>query len=265
MGVRAQVLAAGMTGCAVAVLATCSSSGTSIVITRPGREPSSADLVRSMHSAVRGASSVRVTGHLTQNGMPLGVDLGLSRNGDLTGTIIQNGASAQVVAVAGRFYVRATPAFLQQMNAPGGSCAAVCGMWIQLTLSDAGRVTQDLSMSGIVSPLTSGQVPALTEDGSTTVQGRPAWVLRATDGSTIDVSAGSPHYPLEAAGGGSLRQVVMYSQWNKVRRPTSPPASQVLEPGGTRPLPALAGGQRGLPGTVGFRCWLCLPDRREDL
>jgi len=254
-----------MIGCAVAVLATSGSSGTETVNIRPGREPSSAALVRSMQNAVRGARSVRVTGHLTQNGTPLGVDVGLSRNGDLTGTIIQNGALAQVVAVAGKIYVRAAPAFLQQMKAPGGSCAAVCGKWIQLALPDAGLMTDDLSMANIVSPLTSDQIPTLTDGGSTTVQGQPAWVLRAADGSVIDVSAGSRHYPLEAAGGGSLRQVVMFSQWNKVPRPMLPPASQVLDPGGTGPLPGGAGDPRGLLGTGGLGCWLCLPDRREDL
>jgi hypothetical protein len=218
-----------------------------------------------VQSAVRGASSVRVTGDLTQNGTPVGVDLGLSRNGDLTGTIIENGAPAQVVAVAGEIYVRATPAFLQQVKAPSGSCAAVCGKWIQLALPDASRVTGYLSMANIVSPLTSDQIPTLTEGGSTTVHGQAAWVLRAANGSVIDVSAGNQHYPLEVAGGGSLRQVVMFSQWNKVPPPTLPPASQVLRPGGAGPLPGGVGDLRGLPGTGGLRCWLCTPDRREDL
>jgi len=239
MGMRARVLAAGITGCAAAVLAGCSSGASgsdgssSTVISRPVREPSPADLVRSMQSAVRGASSVRVTGQLTQNGTPLGVDLGLSRNGDMTGTIIQNGAPAQVVAVAGKIYVRATPDLLQQMKASGGSCATVCGKWIQLALPEAGQVTDYLSMATIVSPLTSGLVATLTEVGSTTVQGQPAWVLRAANGSTLDVSSVGQHYPLEASGGGNPRQVVMYSQWNKVPRPTPPPASQVLKVGGT--------------------------------
>jgi hypothetical protein len=126
-------------------------------------------------------------------------------------------------------------------------------------------VADYLSMTNIVSPLTSDQVSALAESGSTTVQGQPAWVLRAANGSVIDVSAGNQHYPLEAAGGESLRQVVVFSQWNKVPRPTLPPASQVLRPGGTGLLPSAAGDLRGLPGTRGISCWLCLPDRREDL
>lgn len=151
------------------------------------------------------------------------------------------------------------------MKAPGGPCAAVCGKWIQLAFPDTAWLTQDLSMASIVRPLASDQVPSLTEGGSTTVQGQPAWVLRAADGSVIDVSAGREPYPLEAAGGGSLGQVVMYSQWNKVPRPTLPPASQVLKPAAARPLPGRAGAGRGLPGTGGLSCWLCLPDRRENL
>jgi hypothetical protein len=204
-----------------------------------------------MQSSVREAGSVRVTGHLTQNGAALGVDLGLRRNGDMTGVIIQNAAPVQVVAAAGTIYVRATPAFLQQVDAPAGTCAAVCGKWIQLTLPEVQHLTGDLSMTKVTTPLISGQVPALTESGSATVQGQPAWVLRAADGSTLDVSAGSRHYPLEAAGGSS-HQVVMYSQWNKVPPPAMPPASEVV----------LAD---GAPGTGGLQCWLCLPDRREDL
>ena len=260
MGVPARVLAAGMAGCAAVVLAG-GGIGSGAVTSRPAREPRLADLVKSMQTSVRGASSVRVTGHLTQNGTPLGVDLGLRRNGEMTGIIIENGAAAQVLAVAGKMYVQATPAFLQEMEAPAGACAAVCGEWIQLTSPGAGQTTGDLSMTNIMSPLTSGQVRTLTESGSTTVKGQPAWVLRAADGSTLDVSAGNGHYPLAAAGSSSPRQVVVYSKWNKVPRPQSPPASQVLNSGGTASLLARAGPNGGpAPGTWGLHCWLCLPD-----
>jgi hypothetical protein len=240
MAVPARVLVAGLAGCAAAAVLAYCSSGSSAVISRPAAEPGLADLVRSMQSTVRGANSVRVGGHLTQNGTVLRVDLGLRRNGDITGVITQNGAQAQIVAVEGRIYVQATPGFLQQVQASAGSCAAVCGKWIQLTLSEAERVTGELSMTSIIGPLTSGQMSMLTESGSTTVQGQPAWVLRAADGSTLDVSVGSQHYPLEATGGGSSPQVVRYSQWNRVPPPATPAASQVLMPGGASTLAGLA-------------------------
>jgi hypothetical protein len=232
MAVPARVLAAALAACAVAAVLACCSSGSSTGISRPAAEPGLADLVRSMQSAVRGASSVRVGGQLTQNGTVLSVDLGLRRNGDMTGVIVQDGAPAQIVAVAGRIYVQATPGFLHQVRAPGGSCAAICGRWIQLTLAEAERVTGDLSMTNFMDPLTSGQISTLTENGSTTVQGQPAWVLRAADGSTLDVSAGSRPYPLEATAGGSSPQVVRYSQWNRVPPAATPRASQVLMSGG---------------------------------
>jgi hypothetical protein len=251
MVVPARILAVGVGSCVVAVLAYCG-AGISAVASRPAPEPGLADLVRSMQRSVREAGSVRVTGHLTQNGTVLAVDLGLRRNGDMTGVIVQNGARAEVVAVAGRIYVRATPAFLKQADAPAGSCAAVCGKWIQPALPEAQRIAADMSMTNITSRLTSGRVPALTESGTTMVQGQRAWVLRAADGSTLDVSAGSRPYPLEAAGSGSPRQVIIYSAWNRVPRPAMPPASQVVM-------------SDGMAGTGGLQCWLCLPDRREDL
>jgi hypothetical protein len=240
MAVPARVLAAGLAGCAVVVVLAYYGSGSSAVISRPSAEPGLAGLVRSMQSAVRGASSVRVGGQLTRNGTVLSVDLGLHRNGDMTGVIIQDGAPARIAAVAGRIYVQATPGFLRQVQAPGGSCAAACGRWIQLTLAEADRVTGDLSMMNFIGPLTSGQISMLTEGGSTTVQGQRAWVLRAADGSTLDVSAGSQHYPLEAAGGGTSPEVVRYSQWNRVPPPATPPASQILMSGGASTLVGLA-------------------------
>ena len=260
MALPARVLAAGIAGCVAAMLAYCC-SGPSTVISRPAQEPRLADLVGSMQSSVRAASGVRVTGHLTQNGTVLGVDLSLRRDGDMTGVIIQNGAPAQVMAVAGRSYVRVTPAFLQQVAAQAGSCAVVCGKWIQLTLREAEQMTGDLSMATVTSPLTSGQATTLTEAGSTTVQGQPAWVLRAADGSTLDVSTRSRHYPLEATGSGSSRQVVVYSQWNSVLPPATPPASQVLI-SGSAPPPAgsVAPTLGAASGTWGIYCWLCLAD-----
>jgi hypothetical protein len=136
--------------------------------------------------------------------------------------------------------VQATGAFLQQIEAPAGSCAAVCGKWIQLPLAEAERMTGDLSMTNITGALTSGELSMLTESGSTTVQGQQAWVLRAAGGSAIDISAGSQHYPLEATGGSSSPQVVRYSQWNKVPSPATPPASRVLMSGGAQGLTDLA-------------------------
>jgi hypothetical protein len=83
-------------------------------------------------------------------------------------------------------------------------------------------------MNSLTGPLTSGRVPQLTEAGSETVGGQRAWVLRASDGSTLAVSSASTHYPLAASTGGGVREVVTYSQWNTAPQPAAPPAGKVL-------------------------------------
>jgi hypothetical protein len=238
MGVPARVLGAGLAGCAVLAVAACgsstagSASGAASPAASPAGEPSARSLVSSMQTSVRSASSVHVAGKLSQSGTPLSIDLNLSRNGDMAGTITQDGASAQVVAVDSEIYVKATEAFLKEMKAPAGACGLVCGKWIRLSAQQAGQLTGDLSMRSLMAPLTSGQVPKLTAAGQATVAGQRTWVLRAADGSTLDVSTSSRHYPLEAANGGSPRQVVTYSQWNAVPAPAPPPASQILNVSG---------------------------------
>lgn len=229
-----------MAACAAIVIAACggSSSTSGSPTTAPSispstasggtTEPTSAALVTSMQASVRQANSVHVAGHLTNNGIPISVNLDMHRNGDVSGTVSQNGASFQVIGVNKTIYIKATRAFLQAIKAPTSACSVVCGKWLQLTPSQARQLTGDLSMSSLTGPLTSGQVPKLAEAGRKTVDGQAAWALRAADGSMLYVSSASRHYPLAATTGGSPNEVVLYSHWNTAPRPVAPPASEVL-------------------------------------
>jgi hypothetical protein len=181
-----------------------------------------------MQASVRQATSVHVAGHLTSGGTPISVDLDMHRNGDVSGTVAQNGAPFQVIIVGHTVYIKATRSFLQQVKAPTSACAVVCGKWLQLTSAEAGQLTGDLSMAALTAPLTSGRVPTLTKGGRVTVGGQSAWVLRAADGSSLAVSSASQHYPLAASTGGSSHEVITYSKWNAAPRPAAPPANQVL-------------------------------------
>jgi len=191
-------------------------------------EPSATALVTSMQSSVRQAKSVHVSGHLTNNGIPISVNLDMHRNGDVSGTVSENGAPFQVIGLNGTIYIKATRLFLQQVKAPTSACAVVCGKWLQLTPSQATQLTGDLSMSSLTGPLTSGQVPKLTKAGSKAIDGQNTWALRADDGSKLYVSSASQHYPLAATTGGGPNEVVLYSRWNSAPEPVAPPANQVL-------------------------------------
>jgi len=240
MGVPVRAFTIGLAGCAAVALAGCEASGSSGIsattnsMSGSAKEPSAASLASSMQSSVRNASGVHVSGQFSRDGVPLGVDLDLTRNGDVAGTVSQRGMPLHVVAASSKIYIEVTPAFLRVTSMPSAACATACGKWVELTQGEASQLTGDLSMQKLLTPLTFGEAtasakaPKLTTAGHTTVGGQPAWLLRAGDGSTVAVSTAATHYPLAARSGRSPRQVVTFSKWDSVPAPKPPPAGQLL-------------------------------------
>lgn len=220
MKLDVRMLACGLAGCAVLTVSACGSSAP--------KEPSAADLQSSARSSVASASSVHFNGNVTSNGVPVGVDMGVSRSGDLSGSITQNGAKLDVLGVGGKVYIKATPEFLKEVSAPSSACAVICGRWVQLPPREAGAITSQLNLRNLTGNIDSGQAAHFTEAGTSTVNGQAAYVLKAGNGATLEVSQSSPHYPLQAHAGAGKSGTVTFSQWNAVPRPTPPPASQVV-------------------------------------
>jgi hypothetical protein len=221
MNFQVRLIAGCLAGCtAVAVVSACG-SGTPA-------EPGATALTTSMQQAVRGATSVHFDGQESEHGIPVGVDTGISRSGDVSGTVTDNGANVQVLGVGGKAYIKVTPELLKQVKAPASSCSIVCGRWAELPANEAGQLTGQLTMSNLTGSVATTKLPKFTEDGSTTVNGQPAWVLRAANGATLDVSSVGKPYPLKATPGSGGHGVIKYSQWNAVPKPAAPPAGQVI-------------------------------------
>jgi len=225
--------AVGAITCAGILIAGCGGSGSPSGLSSSApasdkTEPTSTALITSMQASVRHANSVHIAGHVTSHGIPITVNLDMHRNGDISGTVRQNGAPFNVISVHSAVYIKATRSFLHAVRAPSSACAVVCGKWLQLTSTQAKQLAGDLSMSSITTPLTSGQVPELTRAGSKTIDGQRAWELQAADGSVLLVRSANPHYPVEATTGGRPGEDVLYSRWNTAPNPVAPPANQVL-------------------------------------
>jgi hypothetical protein len=233
MGTRAGALAVGAAACAAVVIAGCGGSGSkpsppSTRASTATTEPSATALITAMQTSVRQASSIHVTGRLTNSGVPITVNLDMHRNGDVSGTESLNGAPYQIIGVHGTVYVKATRSFLQEVKAPASACATACGRWLQLTPVLANQLTGDFSMSNFTGPLTSSRLPKFTEAGTKMVGGQTAWVLSAGQGVTLEISSAGGHFPLAATTGGSTSEVITYSQWNSAPEPVAPPANDVL-------------------------------------
>jgi hypothetical protein len=231
MKLDVRMLARGLAACAAASLAAGGCGGST---SAAPKEPAASDLQSSMRSSVASATSVHVNGDLSDNGVPVGVDMGVSRAGDLQGSIMQNGAKLQVVGIDGKVYIKATPEFLKEVKAPSNACSVICGHWVQLPAQEARQITSQLTLTNLSASVNSGQSAHLKESGATTVDGKAAYILKAQNGATVDVSQSSPHYPLQAHAGSGKSGTVTFSQWNSVPHPAPPPAKDVINLNGLR-------------------------------
>lgn len=191
-------------------------------------EPTPSALIAAMQASVRQASSMHVVGRLTNNGVPISVDLDMHKNGDVAGTESLKGAPFQVIGVHNKVYVKATRSFLHEVKAPAGACAVACGKWLQLTPALASQLMGDFSMTNFTGPLTSPRLPKFAAAGSKTIAGQLAWVLSAGGGVTLAISSARQHYPLAATTGGSTSEMIMYSRWNTAPEPVPPSPAEVL-------------------------------------
>jgi hypothetical protein len=222
MRFQVTLLASGLAGCGAIMLCSCGSSS-------PPKEPSAAQLQSSMQAAIQQANSVHVNGTATGSKAPVGINIGLNRAGDLAGTVTESGATLQLTSVDRKVYVKANQAFLHQYNVPASACSTFCGHWIELPASSASQFNQ-VSMKNLTG------VPSnvkLTKAGSTTVNGQSAWVLKAPDGTVIDVASTGKPYPIRVKSP-TQRGMLNYSQWNSVPKPTAPPANQVINLSGLK-------------------------------
>jgi len=222
MNFTARLLAGGLAGGAAVAVCSCGSSAPS--------EPSAGALTSSVQHAVRNATSVHVNGSVTDNGAPVGLNLGINRAGDMSGTISEHGANLNLVSTSGKVFVKVTPELLKQYRAPSAACSLVCGKWFQLPPKQASQVTSQLTMANLTGEAAAGSVqPKVTETGTGTVNGQPTWVLKGQNGTKVDVMQQSTPYPVQVTPpGGKNQGVVTYSKWNSVPQPKAPPSNEVI-------------------------------------
>jgi hypothetical protein len=220
----ARLAGALIAGIGAVALAACGSS-----VASGGAAPhrSASTFISQMKSAVRGASSMHMTGHLSNEGKPIGLNLGVLRAGGLNGSITQSGVPLHLIGTRRSVYVKATPAFLHELHAGAAVCSLMCGKYVQLSGAQADQLTGSLSMASLTRSLTTG-LPSFRQTGSTTVNGQPAVELRGNDGSTLDLAARGKPYPLRVVAPRGRRAAVTFSQWSRVPAPSAPPAGQVI-------------------------------------
>jgi hypothetical protein len=213
LAVAAGMLAAALTG--------CGGGGSAVPV-------SAVYVSQSVPSTVLTATSVHVTGRYSWPGSTLAVSAGLLASGQLSGTLVDDGAPMTVVDTGGRMYAEFTAGFLAFYR-KSAECAALCGKYLQARPSLADGLIASMGVKATRGILV-GMALSVTTVTAVTYRGRPA--LRAAvagrgyaRGAYLIVSATSACLPLKADNPGHY--VLTFSDWNKVPVPAGPPAAQI--------------------------------------
>lgn len=205
------------------------------------RPPAMPVLLKAVAAAMRGASSVHVGGTASQGGKTLRLDLGMTRSGGMYGQIAEGGADLTVLITGGRVYLRVNAALLRLGHAPSSLCKVVCGKYLRMSAHSRGLagLSMPAFMASVTRSITRTPAGKVSFGGTIAVGGEPAWVLLNGHGTALVAARGWP-YLLRITQPG--QGTVSFTQWNAVRIPGPPPASQVLKPrqlGGQFPRSAL--------------------------
>lgn len=220
-----RALAGGLAGSVVIGVAGCSAVSGAVKAASDGA-PTDAQIT----AAMKGATSVHVTGQVTTSKQTVKMDISVLRNGGLSGNVTAPGTpQVSVIAMNGKVWVQLTRAFLAGVGAPASACATECGKYLQLTGAEASQMTSDLTMADITKPVNEG-LPGLIYAGKTTVNGQAAFKFTGKDVGTLDVAAHGKPYPLLISGGKDTAGTLIFSQWNAVTPPAAPAASLITHP-----------------------------------
>lgn len=178
-------------------------------------------IVQEANNAIAHASSVHVSGSISNNSIPLTLDLSLVAGKGGTGALSEGGLTFRVITVGPSVYIQGTPAFWSHFAGPTVA-RKLDGQWLRAPAagqfaSIAALTNQQLLFGKVL--LSHGH---LKKVGTATVNGQKVVGVRDSPaGGTIYVAATGQPYPVELVKGGSGRIV-----FDRINQPVAlnPPA-----------------------------------------
>ena len=194
----------------------------------PSSQPDVAVLLRQMSAAIGGASGVHISGAIQSGGKALGVNVSIARSGGVSGQISENGAAVTVLATHGHSYLKISPAFLQISNLPATACSRFCGKYLEYSAAVSHELFTGLSMAAITHALTRAPAREIKYLGAVNIDGQLAWLLQDSHEDSLYIAAHGRPYVLREVAPPPSEDTADLTQWNAVRIPGPPPASQVI-------------------------------------
>jgi hypothetical protein len=189
--------------------------------------PKASVLVKEVGAAMRDAKSVHLSGTVQQGGKALGLNLSMTRSGEVSGQLSVGGAAFTVLSTQGSSYLKLSGAFLKFEHLPATACTLFCGKYLKVTAAQSQSLLNGLNMSDFTASM-SKPSPHVRNAGSGTVNGQPVWLLRDADGSIAYVASQGKPYILRIVASHAAHGTLNLTQWNAVTIPGPPPAKQVV-------------------------------------
>jgi hypothetical protein len=201
----------------------------------PVPRPDLAALFRQTAAAVRTATSVHLNGTFVADGQPLGLNLDVTRSGGLSGQVTENGASLTVLSTHGHSYLKLSAAFLKFAHLPTSICSLFCGKFLLTTPAQSRSLLNGLDMAafekqGALVKLGT-PIRSVRFLGTVAADGKLAWLFQDEQEESTFIAAQGKPYVIRVVAGPPSKDVLNLTQWNAVRIPGPPPASQVVNLG----------------------------------
>lgn len=186
--------------------------------------------------AMKAADSMSMDAEFASDGQKMAMELSLSKAGDCTGTIAMQGASAEVLRVDGKSYMKPDQKFWELNAGPeqGAAAARVVGdRWVETSAEDDFGEFCDLNkfldeMDGDDDGGKSNKA------GTTTVAGQDALIIEEKDGEETNtgyIATEGEAYILKVdTKGGDQPGTVTFSDFNKPVDVEAPGPGEVVDP-----------------------------------
>jgi hypothetical protein len=180
-------------------------------------------VVRDAQRAAVAATSVHLTGRITDEGRPLKLDLVLVKGRGGKGTLAENGLKFELVRIGDDAYIRGSDAFLRAFAGSGAAVQLLHGRWLQGSAS-TGRLAA-------LTPLTDprqlfegalGNHGKLANRGEVELRGQKVVEIEdTTEGGRLYVAAEGEPLPV-ALRGGKEQGRLTFGDWNADATVTAP-------------------------------------------
>jgi len=194
--------------------------------------PDPAVLLRKTRAALQAATSVHMTGTVSQGGKNVDLNLAMTRAGGMWGQISEDGAGFTVLATQGQTFLELSAAFLKLQHLPASTCALFCGRYLELSPAQSQQLLSGLNMSRLIGAITSSiagmHAGTVTYVGTGTADALPAWLLMDSGGNLAYIASRGSAYLLRVVAPQPSSGDVSLTQWNTVRIPGPPPASKIV-------------------------------------